>query len=177
MLLSTLTRASALALLCALAIPASTAHADAIRDLPPSTLEQELRCMALNIYHEARGEGYAGMFAVAQVVVNRMTDDRWPDTACAVIKQGGEIRRHRCQFSWYCDGRSDNPTDADAWRDAKTIARTVYNGLAPDITKGALWYHASHVSPSWSTRLARGPVIGDHIFYTDPRPQLARRQP
>ena len=70
---------------------------------------ESLRCMALNIYHEARGEPIEGKIAVGHVVLNRAASRRFPGQICAVVKQGGENRRYRCQFSWWCDGRSDRP--------------------------------------------------------------------
>ena len=51
-----------------------------------------LKCMALNIYHEARGDNYAGKVAVSDVVLNRVNDTRYPNTICDVIYQGGEER-------------------------------------------------------------------------------------
>ena len=72
-------------------------------------LSDEITCLAQNIYFEARSEPVAGMLAVGHVVLNRVASDRFPDTVCKVIRQGGERRRHRCQFSWWCDGRSDKP--------------------------------------------------------------------
>lgn len=37
-------------------------------------LNEELECLALNIYHEARSESLAGQYAVADVTVNRVRD-------------------------------------------------------------------------------------------------------
>ena len=84
-------------------------------------MEAIIMCLALNIYFEARNQPIEGQLAVAQVVINRVLDDRYPDHACDVITQGPTYPdsnlpiRHKCQFSWYCDGRSDRPTDFDAW--------------------------------------------------------------
>ena len=80
-------------------------------------IAEALACMALNIYHEARNESTIGQVAVAQVVMNRVGDDGFPDTPCEVIydgkhytaKSGRRINRDRCQFSWYCDGLADRP--------------------------------------------------------------------
>ena len=125
----------------------------------------EVECVALNIYHEARGETVVGKLAVGHVVLNRMQDRRFPDRACAVVRQGGEKRRYRCQFTWWCDGRSDRPRDAQAWRQALDLANHIYAGMSVDPTGGALWYHADYVKPRWRKQLARGPMIGRHIFY------------
>jgi len=128
----------------------------------------ELRCLALNIYWEARSESIPGQIAVAAVTLNRVQSPRFPASVCDVVRQGGEIRRHRCQFSWWCDGKKDIPKDADAWRRATTLARLISAGAVDDPTDGALWYHADYVQPKWAG--AKEPVakIGRHIFYTLP---------
>lgn len=137
--------------------------------LGPSTaqVEEELYCLALNIYHEARNEPDEGQFAVAHVVLNRIADRRFPDTVCKVIRQGGERVRHRCQFSWWCDGRSDRPRNLRKWRNIKAMAEEVYWGRSADPTGGALWYHADYVSPYWGRIFQRSRQIGRHIFYHD----------
>ena len=143
------------------------APAAAAQDSPD--VRAELRCLALNIYFEARGEPDRGKIAVGQVVMNRVHAARYPDSICGVVKQGGADRLHQCQFSWWCDGRSDTPRDRDAWAHSKALAQQIYWGLAVDPTGGALWYHAHYVAPEWRTRFARGPVIGEHIFYLPTR--------
>lgn len=130
-------------------------------------IAEEISCLALNIYFEARGEPDLGKIAVGHVVLNRVADKRFPTTVCDVVRQGGEAKLHRCQFSWWCDGRSDKPRNARSWRDVQTVAHKVYWGFQPDPTAGALWYHADSVSPSWGKVFDRGPKIGQHIFYVD----------
>ena len=140
---------------------------------------EELDCLALNIYHEARGEPDLGKLAVGHVTLNRVADARFPTTVCAVVRQGGEEKLHRCQFSWWCDGRSDRPLDAKAWEYVRAVARQVYLGFSEDPTEGALWYHADSVMPSWGKVLPRGPRIGQHLFYVpeDPAAQQTTRLP
>jgi spore germination cell wall hydrolase CwlJ-like protein len=128
-------------------------------------LSDEITCLAQNIYFEARSEPVDGMLAVGHVVLNRLASDRFPDTVCKVIRQGGYQKRHRCQFSWWCDGRSDEPVNKVAWDAARLIAWFVYNGQTVDPTGGALWYHADYVSPYWREAFVAGPQIGRHIFY------------
>ena len=130
--------------------------------------EESLRCLALNIYHEARSESEAGQMAVAAVTLNRMRSESFPDSVCGVVKQGGE-RRHRCQFSWWCDGKKDTPTNREAWDTALRISRLSLQGKATDPTKGALYYHANYVQPRWSRKFERTAQIGAHLFYR-PRP-------
>jgi len=125
----------------------------------------ELACLALTIYHEARGEPNEGKVAVSHVVMNRVASGRFPDTICDVVRQGGEMTRHRCQFSWWCDGRSDAPRSQADWELSNEIALKVYWGRSVDPTEGALWYHADYVSPKWRHDFETGPKIGRHIFY------------
>ncbi len=140
------------------------------RRLPEPAEEDlaELDCLALNIYFEARGEVLKGKRAVGHVVMNRVADAAFPGTVCEVVRQGGEEKRHRCQFSWWCDGRSDRPLDRMAWRESRDIAWKVMRGASRDPTRGALWYHALYVTPEWSQAMDKGPQIGQHLFYHRP---------
>jgi spore germination cell wall hydrolase CwlJ-like protein len=151
-------------------IAASSAQAN-VEELYDSESRPQAYCLALNIYYEARGSNRADRLAVADVVLNRVNDRRYPDTVCDVVKQGrqdanGNMIRHQCQFSWYCDGRPDRPQDQDRWIDAQQIAYMVlvlqeYRGL----TEGATHYHATYVNPRWASDLQLVGRIGAHIFY------------
>lgn len=123
-------------------------------------------CLALNVYHEARGEPREGQAAVAHVVLNRMGHLAFPDTVCGVVLQGGEVRG-RCQFSWYCDGRPDRPLEREAWEQAKTVAVSALLLGADDPTGGAVYYHTVDVWPTWTARFTTTVAIGRHIFYRD----------
>ncbi len=137
-----------------------------------ANFDNELRCLALNVYFEARGESVEGKAAVAHVALNRATHPLFPDTVCGVIKQGGERVRYRCQFSWWCDGLSDRPANRRLWAASQAIAEEVYWGRSEDPTQGALWYHANYVSPYWRRAFERGPQIGRHIFYQETKAML-----
>ena len=133
----------------------------------------DVRVMALNMYHEARGEGRLGMLAVGWVVLNRMADKAYPSTVAGVVYQG-------CPFSWVCDRRSDRPRDAQAWQRALQLAAELLEQPGRDPTRGAMWYHASWIrDPGWGPEVARVARIGRHIFYTRaeraPDPTLAPR--
>ena len=125
---------------------------------------EELYCLAKNIYFESRNQPKIGKIAVAQVTLNRVQSDKFPNTVCEVIYQGGE-RRNRCQFSWYCDGKKDEPTDGPAWDESVYLALLVYGDGFLDVTEGALWYHATYVSPSWAEHYQKTVRINNHIFY------------
>ena len=133
---------------------------------------EALVCLALNVYHEARDQPFIGQVAVAQVVMNRVRDDRYPDTVCDVVKQGPTYSwkqdfpvRHRCQFSWYCDGKSDDTHNEGAWQQAMLIAYGVYTGNLDDFVEGATHYHATYVLPEWAESKTHVVQIGDHMFY------------
>ena len=128
-------------------------------------VRRELECLALTIYFEARGEPDEGKIAVGHVVMNRATHPLFPHKVCEVVQQGGEKLRFRCQFTWWCDGRSDQPADWRAWEKSKALARVVYWDYSRDPTAGALWYHADYARPRWRGDLFRGPKIGRHVFY------------
>ena len=120
---------------------------------------EDVRVMALNMYHEARGEGERGMLAVGWVVLNRMADKAYPKSVAKVIHQG-------CQFSWVCDGRSDVPRDKRSWRRALALAATLLTGGSLDPTRGAMWYHADWVrDPGFGPRVSAVTRIGRHVFY------------
>lgn len=163
--------------------PAPTT-AVAVAERPVSILEiraviidpEDLKCLAQNIYHEARGEGERGMRAVAHVTVNRVDHDRFPDTVCGVVRQAkysewwraqGKLvpLRNRCQFSWYCDGRSDQITNQKAWRKSLRIAEEVLAGHSEDLTQGATHYYNPHkANPGWSQVYARTAQVENHTF-------------
>jgi len=121
--------------------------------------------LAKNIYFESRNQPTLGQIAVGQVTINRVNSPRFPDTVCGVVKQGGE-KRNRCQFSWYCDGKSDEPESEDSWDESVYLSLLIYSEELPiDVTEGALWYHATYVSPSWAEHYEKTVRINEHIFY------------
>lgn len=131
-------------------------------------------CLAQNIYFEAANQPDAGRMAVAHVVLNRVQDGQFPDTVCDVIYQakwgknwkGNEVPlRNKCQFSWFCDGKSDEPTDSVTWMESIKLAGWIIDGSYPDITEGALYYHTTTVDPYWNDYLTSTVIINDHIFY------------
>ena len=140
-------------------------------------LETAFICLALNTYHEAKNQSMVGQIATAQVVMNRVEDSRYPNTVCEVVKQGPTRTswkdpskripvKHRCQFSWYCDGKSDIPKNRKAWKKAQDYAYLVLNNrLQIDVTEGATHYHATYVKPSWAKTKTRTTRIETHIFY------------
>jgi len=139
--------------------------------------KDELVCLALNDYFEARSETMAGRIAVARVVLNRAMDPRFPSNLCDVVKQSKmQGVAHRCQFSWYCDAKNDVPYEADQWRTSLKIATAVLqvDSSIPDPTGGALWYHADFTNPSWAAEYESTTIIGSHVFYREPDTQRTK---
>jgi len=149
MLLSTITLAS----MAYVGAEARYAHKEII-------LDEQLICLAHNIYFESRGESKLGQRAVAWVTLNRVQDKNWPDNICDVVWQSK-------QFSWTHDGKSDKPQDKQAWEYARFVAHHVYTNyqLIEDPTDGAVYFHANYVEPGWRTRVTKTVQIDKHIFY------------
>mgnify|MGYP003138847261 CR=1 FL=1 len=126
---------------------------------------------SLNIYHEARNQPLVGKLAVAEVTINRMKDVRFPNTICGVVYQGYYSNnfpiKNKCQFSWWCDGKSDRPRNKKAWEESLRLASYVYSGLFEniEIVKGSTHYHAVYVKPYWTKMKKKVKVIADHVFY------------
>ena len=123
----------------------------------------EQHCLAQALYWEARGEGADGMLAVASVIFNRVKDARFPDSVCDVVYQGGETPP--CQFSWWCDGKSDEPANKAKWREVNSLAYDYLARSPDDPTDGALFYHAESVPLPWRRQRQLTARIGRHIFY------------
>ena len=131
-------------------------------------------CLAANIYHEASVEGDQGKRAVAWVTLNRVVDEKYPDTICEVVYQArtdedGDPIKGECQFSWYCDGKGDDIADMSAWNRSIMIATEVMNdwGRETDPTGDAIMYHADYVDPFWVSSYERTVQIDTHIFYKE----------
>jgi spore germination cell wall hydrolase CwlJ-like protein len=126
----------------------------------PAYSEEDVNCLAMNIYHESRGEDVIGQVAVAHVTLNRMNHEYFPDSICDVVYE------HR-QFSWTQDGLSDYPHDHQSWIESIDIAMLVLNNEVEDPTNGALFYHANWVNPSWARHhnIEMALEHGVHVFY------------
>ena len=112
-------------------------------------LDKQATCLAKNMYYEARSQGLAGQLAVSLVVLNRVKDKRYPNTICEVVEQG-PVReswktrgknvpdhernyfpiKNRCQFSWFCDGKSDDPKEPTTYGALYDMAIDLVYGLS-----------------------------------------------
>lgn len=142
------------------AAPAPTMASRSASEEPAAsraTGDRDLACLAEAIYFEARGTGETGEAAVAHVVVNRASNSKFPDSVCGVVGQG-------CQFSYRCDGRPDALTEPGSRARAFRIAEKVLAG-APDMTKGALFFHSAQAAPGWFSTRPRIGTFGGNVFY------------
>jgi N-acetylmuramoyl-L-alanine amidase len=129
--------------------------------------DKELRCLAENIYYEARGEPLAGQYAVAEVTMNRVASPHYPDTVCEVVfdtRWDPLRRRHVAHFSWTELPRRGEPRGR-AWEQATAVAKAVYDELHRPLVPNALLYHADTIRPYWANRRRTVATIGNHVFY------------
>tara|TARA_B100000686_G_C16781848_1_gene972476 strand:+ start:2489 stop:3094 length:606 start_codon:yes stop_codon:yes gene_type:complete len=143
--------------------------------------KKEIKCLATNVYFEARNQNLKAKVAVALTTLNRMRLPEFPSTICKVVKEGPVYpykkslpRRHKCQFSWYCDGKSDqiqlaNPKEKKAWGNCFEISRNLFLNRSEflDFTNGATHYHADYVIPKWASdeHILFLEKFGTHLFY------------
>lgn len=128
---------------------------------------QQVECLAQNMFFEAGQEPRQGQLGVAFVTHNRVLSGKYPTTYCEVVKQ--KIN-NVCQFSWYCEAAarkriltlSNNPLYNDITELA--LRFYLYTDEFDDPTKGALFFHADYVKPTWNN-MRRTAYIGRHIFY------------
>lgn len=148
--------------------------------------ESELLCMARNVFFEARGESITGKLAVAHVTLNRVRSQRFPNTVCDVVKQartethwrtGSQVPvRHKCQFSWYCDGKSDevnyhhpdgtlNKVAYQNWIHSFNVAKDVLQETTSDPTHGSThYYNPALADPYWKDNFEEMATVGGHVF-------------
>ena len=129
---------------------------------------RDIRCLAMNIYHEARGEPLPGKYAVAAVTMNRVKSNKHPNDVCKVVYKRAWHKKKKyfvSAFSWTSDQKSDVPQNSKYWLEAVQIAKDVYSDKKKTEAKGALFYHADYVSPRWAVNKVKIAKIGRHIFY------------
>lgn len=127
---------------------------------------QQVECLAKNIYYESASETYEGKLAVAQVTLNRVNSPKYPKDVCSVVYQKTQ---GTCQFSWTCNNADTIVKNKYQWEESLLIAKRALTQphLHDIIAKtNALYYHANYVNPGWNKTkvVAR---IGNHIFYAN----------
>lgn len=150
-----------------LAVPKSAvitpSEVQAVDPAGAAPLDDAITCLARSIYWESKGVAGADMEAVASVVMNRLGHEGFPESVCAVVKQGSESGS--CQFSWWCDGRADQVKEDDEYVLAKEIARKALNKQLKDRTHGALYFHDRTVKPAWAKKYTRTAETRKFLFY------------
>jgi len=145
----------------------------------------ERKCLAEALFFEAGNQPLIGMIAVGEVIVNRIKSDNYPDTICDVVHEGPIYKwhykqlnkkvpiKHKCQFSYYCDGKTENIADFERTQTYQKVVKAVIYILdilntgksKIRIVDGATHYHADYVNPHWSKHLEQTIQIENHIFY------------
>ena len=135
--------------------------------------QDQIRCLATNIYYEAGNEPYQGKVAVARVVINRVLHG-YGSTPCKVVYAQHNVPdptqpdfyKKLCQFSWVCEGKTTPNLQSTAYKHAEEIARKVLleNYGHDMIPNNVLYFHAVYVNPQWTYQKLKR--IGNHIFYT-----------
>ena len=132
-------------------------------DAKSCTKVQEIKALALNMYHEARGEGLVAMQMVGEVTLNRVNSQSYPDTICEVVYQ-------KSQFSWTRSKKDKTPHEIDQWKLAQEIATRLVNGDIYYFNNGATHFvnpKFERNMPSWTKKFKKVTKIGSHIFYND----------
>ena len=126
----------------------------------------QLCCLAVAVFFEARGEPTTGQYAVAEVIMNRVEDDRYPDTVCGVVFEDSQFSftEHYSILS-RASNSSKAAVLADAAQKAKTVASDVLDGYRIGIT--STHYHTVSVDPFWAEHFELDGMIGNHLFYTN----------
>ena len=135
--------------------------------LPTATGGPAWECLSEALYFEARGESVEGMFAVAEVIMNRVDSSRYPNSVCSVINQGTG-RKYGCQFTYTCDGIAEVVSEPAAFKRVSKVASLLVSGAERPLTDGATHYHTLAVNPYWASRFRRTTTIGFHHFYRQP---------
>ena len=135
----------------------------------------DLSCLSEAVYFEARSESFVAQLAVANVILERVSSEKYPDDICSVVHQSrkwkGKPIRNKCQFSYWCDGKPETIANVDAYQQSVNASELALQGVILAQTDGATHYHAAYVVPYWATDdsfITLGQV-GNHIFYVDIR--------
>lgn len=166
--------------LAAMAAVVMSANAEPLRiEITPAvqTIQIDKRqhyCLNEAMYWEGRNQSPEEMAAIGFTIMNRVAHADFPDTICEVTHQGprdgSPITLHKCQFSYYCDGKSDAPPrinakEMEAWLWADVLAEAILLGEIDDSTHGSTHYHADYVDPSWNEVYQLVAIHGVHLFY------------
>ena len=144
----------------------SSLHA---KDISNPALNKQEFCLVQAVYFEARSESFIGQLAVANVILQRVSNKYFPNTICKVVKSGryfkGSPVKNRCAFSYWCDGKSEKMYNNLSYKRAVTVKDLALSGVVVMTVDKATHYHALYVNPKWAKEMKRLSQIGKHIFY------------
>lgn len=138
-----------------------------LASLPAPSGDAQWECLSQALYFEARGESVRGMFAVGEVILNRVDSVNFPNSVCGVVNQGTG-QRYACQFTYTCDGKAETVGNQVAWEEVGKVAALLLDGAARVLTDGATHYHTRAVNPRWARSFPLTAEIDSHIFYRQP---------
>ena len=151
----------------------NNAHADFFHE------NEDVHCLALNIYYESGEESTAGKYAVGHVTLNRTHNTSYPDSVCGVVKQRAVVKRNNkrktvCQFTWACKESLFNSENInkDLYEKSEKIAISVINKEVKDNTNGAIAFYNPEkvkVHPRWTYMYTLSARVGNHLFFKKPR--------
>lgn len=128
-------------------------------------------CLVEAIYYEARNQDFISQLAVANVIIERVRIDYFPSTICEVVHEGrkwkGNMVKHACEFSYYCDGKNENMKESDSIVQAMKVAELAMRGGFVENILGATHYHATYIYPYWAEILEYLGQVGHHKFYRE----------
>ena len=115
----------------------------------------EIMCLSMIMFGEARGEPQVGQVAVAYTAVNRKADPHYPNNICKIMTQ-------ESQYEFVT--KYGIPKEHEV-KYLMPIAEAILNGRIDDPTRGAKWFHTRKVKPVWSKDKPVKLALGNHIFY------------
>jgi len=139
--------------------------------------ERDRDILARTLYGEARGEGVAGLIAVAWSIRNRVEMDLHND---GKPDWWGEGYSGVCQklYQFSCWNKNDpnfaylsgaKPIPFRELAQARIVADQVIDGKVPDPTGGATHYYATTMlkAPTWVKGATLTLRLGHHVFFKD----------
>lgn len=131
--------------------------------------EQQIKCMALNMYYEARGDNDIGMIAVGYVVMNRTASKDFPKTPCEVINQYSLKKQTKikiCQFSWKCENKNKIIKEKETYQRSLLLASLVLKQEVKNPVGKSLYFHAITKKYNENFKHPKSVKIGSQVYYS-----------
>jgi N-acetylmuramoyl-L-alanine amidase len=116
--------------------------------------------LAVNLYHEARGEPLDGQIAIGHVVINR------------ALKKGVTVKDvilKPWQFSWHNGNKFPPIEDYESLSKCLNAAESIINERlsGKDLWRADHYFNPTKVLPSWAKKMKLIKRIGNHDFYRE----------